>query len=217
MRDCPAMARRNITLTIDVGLGAAVDANFTRELTEADVRLTRGDVLALQFICQRSPDNGQNWQAFPFSAGTAFRFGLKSPSAVTGADFLAYADGTAWNNTADWADALPSSGRLCVLVNTATAALATFLNSAGTDAVKAIAEIEANEPGGEPFTVARFWVNCYNDVIRGTEGTPAPSSPTYATLAQLNAVICPGFTVTRSGNEISFNIDGVPVETIQVT
>lgn len=207
---------RPIPLTADVANGKIIAADLSgRELVSTDIRVAVPEWLIFRFTFLTTNNAGQDWTPHVFAAGAAFKLGIKLPANITGASFTSYADGTDWNRTEDWAQADPRQGRCCVRFNTAE--MRSALTTAGVNAVTMAAEVEVIEPGEFPFKPARFDISAYNAVIQGNEGTPTPTSATYPTLAQFNAIIPAGFTITRpSDNEISFCIDGVPVETLKV-
>lgn len=208
--------RRPIPLTANVATGAVIAADLSgRLLTETDIKVRVPEWLIFRFRFLTTEDAGQSYIPHRFPPGTTFKLGLKLPAAITATSFLSYADGTDWNRAEDWALVDPAAGLCCVRFD--TSGLVSALSAAGADAVKIACEVEAISPGAWPIKPARFDLNAYNAVIRGTEGTPAPTNPTYPTLAQFNAIVPPGFTVTVTDGYLSFNIDGVPVETIKVT
>lgn len=207
---------RPIPLTADVANGTIIAADLSgRELVSTDIRVAVPEWLIFRFSFLTTANAGQNWVPHTFAAGAAFKLGIKLPASITGASFTAYADGTDWNRTEDWALVDPRQGRCCVRFD--TSGMVSAMTTAAVNAVTMAAEVEVIEPGEFPFKPARFDISAYNAVIQGNEGTPAPTTATYPTLAQFNAIIPPGFTVTRpSDTEISFCIDGVPVETIKL-
>lgn len=208
--------RRPIPLTVDTASRRAIAADLSgNELVASDIRVAVPEWIIFRFRFLTTEDAGQNWAPHVFAAGAAFKLGIKLPASILGTSFSAYADGSDWNRTEDWDVVNPRKGLCCVRFD--TSGMVSAMATAGVAAVEMAAEVDVIEPGGFPFKPARFDLNAYNAVIQGTEGTPAPTSPTYPTLAQFNTIIPPGFTITRpSETEISFCIDGVPVETLKV-
>lgn len=52
-------------------------------------------------------------------------------------------------------------------------------------------EVQAVTVGEPPTTLVQYAAKVRNDVVRGNEGTPAPSGPTYLTAAQVAALFAP--------------------------
>lgn len=203
-------ARRIIPVSINVSQGKAFDSSFVKPLDESDLRLILSEEVLFRFTCKFTSDGGVTYDTFGFASGTSFRIGIKDPGVITGATFLAYADGAAWNQTTDWSEADPAAGKLCVRLSLNTSAANTFLSSSGTTTQRCVIEIEVTEPGETPFTVAQWFIGLNNDVIRGTEGDPTPGSPTYPTSADLLAVLGSGIVFQRQGDKVVLKIDGVP-------
>ena len=207
-------ARRIIHLTLDVGRGRFVSADYTRVLDENDIELIRGDEEnVFRITCVISNNGGQSYAAFGFAGGTTFKLTAKDPSAITGSDALILED-SAWNDTDDWGDANAANGNICVRFSTNTANLTTFLSASGADAKRAVMDIEVTEPGAGVFTAAWSFLNLRNDVRRGTEGTPAPTSPTYVTTTDFRAVMPTGLRFADEGGRIVIYYNDNPIASL---
>ena len=181
------MARRRIyTLYYNLTEGTLYDPfNSSRALSAADVVIPRGDTgLIRLYIRER---NASNELVAVNLAGTfTWKFGIKDPEVITGTEALVFSDNDQFNQAGDW-DADLAAGKVTVRFSANTTTMGTFLATKKAALTEAIAEIEIREDGGDAFTLAQFAVSCRNDVIRGTEGDPAPAGPEYATVAELAA------------------------------
>lgn len=200
-------ARRIFELRGNVATAGIEDASG-RAWSANDIPLIRGDGC----IFRISLFSSLNGTAYPLSAGQTLKFGIKDPAAIASASYLAFADNDAFNLSADWSSVKPAEGRICVRFDTDTVAMNTFLNAAGADPKEAIAEIQITEPGEKPFTPLRFRVNVMNDVIRGDEGDPLPSTPTYPTAAEVDARLGAGIQLIRKGAGVALVVDGVEIQ-----
>jgi hypothetical protein len=154
------------------------------------------------------PDDGTE-KPFPFTASMTFKFGVKDPASITGATFLVYSDNASFNLSADWAQVDPTQGKICYRFSSNTADMTSFLSAATVDGKEARAEVEVTEAGDLPFALFQNGMQCYQDVIRGSEGDPTPAEPTYPTSDELNGRLGQGLQFKRVGNRVLVMIDGV--------
>lgn len=205
-----AAARRIYTLIVDVSTGHVVDRSGRVWIAE-DIILMRGDNCVFQLELIKSIGDQA---AFAISSGCTFKFGIKDPASITGSTYLAYADDDAFNITADWDQWSLANGKICVVFDTNTTNINTFLSGKGNSPQDAVAEIQITFPGQTPFTPAHFDIQIRNDVIRGDEGDPLPSTPTYLTAAEVNARLGSGIQFVRKGaNQVALLLDGNELET----
>lgn len=177
-----------------------------------DIPVFRAEGLIHRLTCvYTDPDTGDE-MPFPFSATMTFKFGIKDSDNLAATEFLAFADNAEFNLVADWAQVNPAQGRICYRFSSNTTNFATFLTTAPaatTSGKTARAEVEVKEVGEEPFALFQTDVQCHPDVIRGTEGSPAPGSPAYATAAELSAAVGSGISFKRVGDKCLVLIDGL--------
>lgn len=211
LADNSRMARRVITLNIDAGTGRALTADKSGPLSLTDILMTLHEQAVLRLLFWDTADGGQTWTAHAFTAGSAFVFGLKAPASITGTTFLHNPATEVWNDSGDWPDVSLATGKVCVRFDTITVDAETFLSNAADTPQDVILEVEVTPPGETPYTPAQFRGQLRNDVIRGTEGDPQPSQPTYVTLAQLQAVMGAGIAFQRVGNSAVLLINGIAV------
>jgi hypothetical protein len=78
-----------------------------------------------------------------------------------------------------------------------------------TEKCQSVLEVEYTDADGKD-TLAAFRFDILNDYIKGTEGSPAPSVPTYYTAAQVQALIASIISVP-DGTRLKVNEDGTTV------
>ncbi|SDT86038.1 hypothetical protein SAMN05444156_0106 [Verrucomicrobium sp. GAS474] len=144
----------------------------------------RGDTAALAVtFLQGQADGGYLPVVLP--TGTAFKFGLKAQGQYSGA-FLVYTD--AWTAPAGEATAYG----LCP--DFRSASLDTLLDPEGAGdlpQVSLMGEIAWTLPSGRKGSTRTFTALVANDLIKDTEGAPAPATPGYYTAGESDARYLP--------------------------
>ena len=197
-----------IHLRVNVTTRKIQDASG-RVWAATDLPMYRAESIIHRLTCVYTDPDDNLEKPFPFTATQTFKFGVKDPAQLSGTDFLCFADNDSFNLPGDWNSISLSQGRICYRFSSNTATMNTFLSTATTAGVEARAEVEVKDVGEEPFALFQNPCQCYPDVIRGTEGTPAPSTPTYPTSEELTAVLGPGISWKRVGNRAVCFIDGI--------
>lgn len=134
--------------------------------------------------------SGSTWAYDAQAATDVFTIGIKLSSARQEAAYLASASGIAWNQVADWSEADPTSGKLCCKIDLATTELRAQFQT-GTPQVAVIVEIRKLDALGNETTLAQEEAYILQDICKGTEGAPAPASPTHLTAAEVFALFVP--------------------------
>lgn len=204
-----AAARRIYSLIVDVSTGNVVDRSG-RIWDPQDIRLIRGDACVFRFELINSVGDDS---PYAIASGCSFKFGIKAASTITGATYLAFADNDAFNATGDWDQVSLANGKICVQFDTDTEAIGILLTGSGNTPVEVVAEVQITYPGEKPFTPAHFGCQVQNDVIRGDEGDPLPTTPTYPTSAELATRLGPGIQLVPKGNQVALLKDGVEIIT----
>jgi hypothetical protein len=194
-------------LNVNAGLRSLYEPGG-RILVGTDVPIFRAEGVIHRVTVKYVDDSGE-LVPYPFRDDQTFKFGVKDPTDLEGEDFLIYAGHDFFNDSADWDDVDPDQGKICYRFDSFTNELTAYLSGATTAGKMGRAEIEVTTPGERPFAIAQFDVALYPDVIRGSEGTPAPSSPSYPTASEVNNRLGPGIQFVRQGDKCLVLIDGI--------
>lgn len=202
--------RKIISATVDIARAVAFETSNNRILTEADRGAFRADGLLLYFDFVYSLDDGTTWAEYVIPADATLKFAMKDPAALSGANFLAFSDNEKWNVAGDRSDADRAHGKCCVRVSTGTANMETFLNATAAAGLTVVEEVEMQMPGEDPVTLLHGSFQMKPDAIRGTEGDPAPTTPTYALTTDVNNALAQYFERDADGG-LWVKIDGIRV------
>ncbi len=109
-------------------------------------------------------------QAVPVTGVTQYRLMVKQTSDLTETP-LVDAPTASWNQVADWADVDPSAGKIGFRASLAGEGLIALFDP-NSSHVDLVGEIELRDSEDRAYTLCRFGVRVYQDVIQGGEAGP---------------------------------------------
>lgn len=159
---------RTIALNADIQTGLLVVASSTTPIDTIPA-VKRGDTVRFEITCYNSGTS------YSIGAG-AFIAGVKKYRDFEASTYLAETETVTISTAKATFD----------LAFTSTALEGMFEPT--TDLLQCVLELQQTDDDGVQ-TLAAFRLDVLNDYVRGTEGSPAPSVPTYYTASEIDAKI----------------------------
>jgi hypothetical protein len=206
----------NEYLKVDVGQRRLLDMS-NNNLDAAQIRWPRGDTLCLclEFVRRIADAVG----AYAVPSSSTLLIGIKDPGNLDASTYLASADASAWNVAGDWTEAGAGSAKQSVRLALDASSLTALLPD-GTREKLLTLEISETDDEGLVSTLVQADITIFADAIRGNEGVPAPTEPTYLTAAQTAAAIASAmaeFLVTAPNGDTWAVRNGEPVANLTGT
>lgn len=201
----------HIDLWIDAQMRRLVDAagNY---VSEPPV-FVRGDDLLLRIRFVDVNRAASPFVVTPRAFASGTQFFLSGKKTYGAATLLVFAENsTAWNQPGDWDETDPATGKCSCRVNFNGSELLTEVGS--LDELMMVWDIDVIDPTGGITTLWRLRFALLNDVHRGNEGDPAPASPTYPTMGELDDRVAQGIELRIEDGALAVYVNGQPRGTI---
>ncbi len=169
---------RTLSLYVDIDTGALLDPSTWYALNEIPTA-KRGDTVEVELNFKRvTASNPRTVEDVTLEDVGAFFVGIKQWKEFTATAFLAQTEVVA-----------VEVAKLTFTIDLTSNALAEKLTGAA-EKCQTVLEVEYTDGDGKD-TIAYFRVDILNDYIKGTEGVPAPSAPTYYTAGIVDSLFVP--------------------------
>jgi hypothetical protein len=168
------------------------------------IRWPRGDTLIACFQFVRKVGNTTSDVTIP--ATSSLSLVIKQGNDRAAAVSLADSAADQWNISGDWSEAAAGTAKQsCRVTLTKTELTALFPTTVGD--LPFLLELVELDVNGFESTICSHPITIFGDCKRGAEGTPAPSSPTYYTAAEVLALLNARIVVSGS-KRLRVNPDG---------
>lgn len=189
---------RRVPITVNANTGLIVDAVSFKPLIDPKdyVAILYGEtvILCLTFV----DDEGN---PYAFNSNDTFELAFDSNFDHTD-DLMAYSDNTQVNISGDWASASITGGKISIRLNCLTVAFGTRIGT--SISLTSYFQVNRYISGSIYPSTILFNVGTAKNVVKTTEGEPAPSTPEYYSGVQVDALL----TNKRNNNGTTYPARG---------
>ena len=184
------VSNKTIAVTVDAPYSRARNATNTAVLTPNDLPLVIRNSYVFWFTLQQFTAGA--WAKWTFPNGWSRKLVVRDPEDATGA-LLAFAEGAAFNNPADWSEQAPADGKECARISLHTPELDAWLkarNGSGRKLrlVLELLAINPADPEADPVTAMEAEFVLQDSWNLATQ-PPSPCQPIYVTAADVVAAL----------------------------